>query len=209
MKIKTSLFCAMARNVRWQMWLKEQAPDLHDDLIKTLAGNSCKANKNKMMQILVMIRERHLIEKFEAFVRSEFPYLEDKPPRLAKIPDQISSSSTTRKPPPSLDKVIDLNPEEEAAVNKHKVFKSYRPHTLTFPCHLIVIGKNKEELKKRALSFTRNKIGIDWIIVEDRVYIEYFFEQHRKTLEKIKPEDREIHQYRRKNGLPDDYRGDQ
>jgi hypothetical protein len=173
--------------------------------MKTIKGNSCKANKDKMMQILVAIRERNMIEKFENLVRSEFPYLEDRPPRLVNSIPKPNCFKKKLTPP---EKIIDLNPEEEMAVNKHKVFRSYRPHTLTFPCRLIIIGRNKEELKKRALTFTRNKIGVDWIIIEDRVYIEYFFEQYRKTVEKINVEDREIFQYRRANNLPDGHRGD-
>jgi len=192
----------MSRNIRWQVWLKNLAPDLYADLMKTLDGNSCKANKEKMMQVLVALGQRGHQTTFEEFVRSDFPYLEDLPPRIV-AGNALPNLPVKKKE----EKIFNMTPEEEEAVNKHKVFKMYRPHALTFPCHLIIIDPNKEILKKRVMTFIRNKIGIDWIVVEDRAYVEYYFEQHRTTLAKMKPEEREIYQYRRSKGLPDGTNG--
>ena len=183
------MFCSLARNVHWQEWLSRYAPDLHIDLLKTLEGSSCKANKNKMIGILVLIKQRGLSAEFEKLIVDKFPYIEDREATKQQAKSNMRSLAVT--PPPSED------------FNKHKVFDVYCPHILTYPGKLIILGKDKDDVRRRVYNFIRNKIGVDWLMIEDRVYIEYFFEQNRETIAKVKPEDREIARYRRKHNIPD------
>ena len=150
-----------------------------------------------MSQILVALRQRNLIDKFEQLVRERFPWLEDKPP---KIVENIQVRMPTKK-----EKPLTIS-REPITADKHGVFEIYKPHLLTFPGKLIVRDPNPKSLQRRVQAFIRNKIGVDWIIIEDQAYIEYFFPQYRKTWEKLKSEDREIAQCRRKRGLLPDCR---
>ena len=197
MKIKRSLFCTMSRNQEWQKWLSNKAPDLLKELLETLEKRSCRANKEKMSQILVALMQRGLTDEFEQLVHERFPWLEDKPPKLM---ENIKVHSTTKRERP-----ITLS-REVIEKDIHGVFGVYKPHLLTFPGKMIIQDPNPESLQRRVQIFTRNKIGVDWLIIGDHAYIEYFFPQYRQTMEKVKPENREIAQYRRKKGLPPDCR---
>lgn len=191
MRVKTSMFCSLSRNAHWQEWLLKHTPDLHEDLLKTLAKGSCHANKEKMIGHLVLIKQRGLVSEFEKLIRERFPYVEDKE----------GSTSTPQK---KREKIIPLSqPRGIVDLNKHKIFKAYHPHILSYPAKIIIVGKSRDDVRRRVYNFIRSKISVDWIIVEDRAYVEYFFEQHRETAAKIKAEEREIAQYRRKNNLAD------
>ena len=78
------------------------------------------------------------------------------------------------------------------------VFPFYNPHILSFPRRLIIKGNN---LKSKVDEFVRDKCGVDYLIIGDSAYIEYFDYQHKDMISKIGPEDRQIQKFRELHGL--------
>lgn len=90
---------------------------------------------------------------------------------------------------------------ETEKLNKHGVFKIYNPGILTFPSKIILIDDDKLRLVRRTRNFVKNKYGVDYLIIEDRAYIEYFNLTHRNIVKQINPKMREINIYKRANHL--------
>lgn len=182
-QIRSDQFCALARDSQWQSWLGDVAPDLSEMLLKHLKKNKgCKSNKEVMQIIRRKLDERDLSVKLALFLRQVFP--------LALRPVITIEDNKTEPEPPKIQKVNEMN--------KHKVFRTYKPHILTFPHKLIMRNGNPALLEKKVKSFIRTKIRADYIIVEDTAYIEYFDPRFRDEADKIDPTAREIDQYRRK-----------
>ena len=78
------------------------------------------------------------------------------------------------------------------------VFPFYNPHVLSFPRRLIIKGNN---LKNKVEDFIRDKCGVDYLIIGDSAYVEYFDYQHKDMISKIDPTDRQIQKFRELHGL--------
>lgn len=169
-KLKTSQFCGIARNKDWQLWLKDIDQDLYDQLNKTIGNNGCRSVMKIMIDIYKSLYDNGHGKKLEDFVNRRFPYIIDNVPHTFKSKKSLNTESV--------------------------VFKCYKPHILTFPHKLILEGEN---LEQRVRDFLYDKIDYDYIIVDNKAYIEYFNSQYKNVAIKIPPEQREIHCYRMAN----------
>lgn len=186
MKLKISHFCGLSSATDWRTWLKSVALDLYDDLVNA-PKKGCKANQEKMVDIHQALIKRGLQTKFEAFIRQRFPYVIEE--------DDHSTLNVLRPakvPPPTKPVVGHIE-----QMNKHKVFRSYRPDILSFP-HKYIIAGDAATLKERVKQFTFDKVGVDTLIIEDHAYIEYFHKRYSDVVGKIPQENRDIWIYRQK-----------
>jgi len=166
-KIRKDVFCTLSRNGDWREWLKENVPSLSEYLeagLKKSAG--CRDNKRIMSSIynsLYESKNADLISKFEKLIIDRFPYaLRDK--SIKKIP-------TKKIPNNQIDRIA--KGDEYNNLNKHGEFEVYRPHIMTIPHKLILADKDPIRLKKSIDKFLSDKGSKDYVIVEDRAYIEY------------------------------------
>ena len=193
MEIHTHSCCGISQSTDWQHWLGETDPELHSDLMLTLSKKrGCRTNSNKMKEIYVKLYDRGHGSSFEDFITRRFPWLikSHEPARPKQATKPFKALKPVKKQPK-------LTTQQAEDLNKHKVFKDYRPNILSFPQKLIISG-NPNNLQRRVQAFTRDKLAVDWIIIEDRAYIEYFKPQHAALVDRIPREKREIYQYRQK-----------
>lgn len=191
--LKTSLFCGISERASWKQWLKNAASDLHFKLIETQRQTSCRKNTAVMKEIRAELYERNLGTEFEAFIHKNFPMVIDRESSI--VSQQVTATpAAAAKPLPQQRTMV------AASTNKHNVFKNYRAGLLTFPHKKIFVNQNKQQLEAIVQSFLRDKIGTDYIIVEDYAYIEYFNQVYSNEVEKVPKESRDIYQYRLKNG---------
>tara|TARA_R100001244_G_scaffold25113_4_gene25616 strand:- start:73500 stop:73997 length:498 start_codon:yes stop_codon:yes gene_type:complete len=144
-----------------------------------------------MMDIYYELYKRNKGQKFEDFIRGRFPWLVEE--------EEKNTRKEIRKKVSDLKKkgiIKKVNMMDHDAVNKHRVFTLYRPHILSFPQKLIIVG---DDLFNKTQEFLKNKIGADYLIVEDRSYIEYFEQKYANVVDKIPRKNREIYKYRQKN----------
>lgn len=190
-KIRINEFCGISRNKIWQSWLESTAPDLHQQLIVTVTdpGGGCKKNTAAMVDIYnTLVRRGH--EKILLdFLKKEFPVA------LEEVQKNVFQTTETEK-----DKKIDPKVYNDIGEpNKHKIFKSYNPNILTFPQKMIIIDPNTFSLNKKVRNFIKDKIDADFLIIEDRAYIEYFLSKYRQEASKYPQELRELYQWRKTN----------
>ncbi|MEM3097469.1 MAG: hypothetical protein QXU32_01950 [Nitrososphaerales archaeon] len=138
-----------------------------------------------MITIYNELHTRGLGDKLIAFIKERFPYM------VQTIPDQQPNVVKDKPPLPhkQLTHIEDLN--------KHGVFAHYRPDLLTFPQKYIMVGE-PDKLPDMVQQFIRDKVGVDYIIIDNTAYIEYFHKKYSDIAAKINPEDREIAIFRRK-----------
>jgi hypothetical protein len=82
-----------------------------------------------------------------------------------------------------------------------KVFQFYNPAVLTFPRKKIMVESNKAILRERVYEFIKDKYGVDFVIVDDHAYIEYFDREHRHVIDQIPKESREVYRYKHANKI--------
>jgi hypothetical protein len=185
MEIKIGHFCGLSSSSSFRNWLKNQAADLYD-LITNTQLKGCRSKQEKMIDIKNKLYERGKGQLLEAFIKDNYPYMIDN--FKEKQEKQQKQIVLTNKP--QIDR---------SEINKHSVFKTYRPDLLTFPHKYIIIDDQKTILSK-VKDFIKDKVGVDYIIIDDHAYIEYFNKRYSDVVSKIKSEDREIWQYKqRKN----------
>lgn len=189
LSLKTNLFCGISNRANWKQWLRSQAPDLHDKLAEVQRQSSCKQNTATMKDIRTELYKRNLGNKFEEFIRMNYPSIIELSPTQSPKPAQ----STQQQPQQQ-------RPIAAATVNKHNVFKNYKPGMLTFPHKKIFINPNKAHLEAIVQAFIKDKLGVDYIIIEDHAYVEYFNPAHAEFVNKVRTESRDIYQYRAKHG---------
>jgi hypothetical protein len=148
-KINSNEFCYLAKSELFLTWLKNLDRDLHDNLIEFLKqAKGCSANKAKMFEVLKAITtNRKWVIALESFLMKNFP---------AIIIDDMKSFEQKR-----------VSKEIE---NKHKVFTYYDPVLVTFPRRIIFSGG---DLQKSVQDFCIKQFYSEWIIIDDRAYIEY------------------------------------
>lgn len=186
MIIRVDSFCGLARNQDWHKFLEATAPDLFKELIGFLrTATGCRSVKAKMMAIYQKLYQRGKGNDFENLMRRRFPYI-------------IKSDDSPPKPPPKpvAKKVITKKVVTEEELNKHGVFRIYKPNILTFPHKLIIVDKDHTSLMAKVKDFLRDKIEIDYLIIEDRAYIEYLLNKYKDAEDKLDVRSLEISQYR-------------
>lgn len=191
MNIKTGHFCGLSSATDFRNWLKGIAPELYDDLVNAPA-KGCRAKSERMIQIKEKLYTVGKGLELEAFIQRRYPYMiEQSPSPVKEVPKQylevIKSKPSTE--PKQIDHIDSLN--------KHKVFRRYRPDLLTFPHKYIIVG-DPATLPELIKAFTLDKVGVDSVIVDDHAYIEYFTKRYSDIAEKIKQEDREIWAYKQR-----------
>jgi hypothetical protein len=192
MELKSSAFCSLSRSADWQAFLKDIAPDLHKDLKRTLnSSKGCRTNSNKMMDIYHEINKRGLEKDLEVFLKRRFPWIikQKHQPTQKAVKKQIMKTQIAMAKRPAV--------RNWKTLNKHNVFKIYRPDMLSFPQKLILVG-NTETLHDNVQSFVKDKLAVDYLIIEDRAYIEYFEVKYSGVIDKIPRNKRDIFQYRQK-----------
>lgn len=188
-EIKTSSFCGLSRSEDFQNWLQATAKDLHHDLL-TVVGSAkgCRANSNKMMDIYFELNARGLEPNLITFLKRRFPWVvkEVYAPKKTEQVKQIRVEQQVAR------QTVAKDWEQ---LNKHKVFKRYRPDILSFPQKYIIIG-NPDSLFEQVQTFTNDKLAVDYLVIEDHAYIEYFEMKYAAVIDKIPRENRDIYKYR-------------
>lgn len=195
-------FCTLSGNKDWQEWLKKEDSELYSDLMKTrMSGRGCNANKEKMKQIYSLLYAKGKGSSFEQLIQQRFKYLildsnDIKKNQLtANVPVENKKQDVKIKIPPRI-----LAPTNAENLNKHKVFSFYKPNILSFPKKMIFVNSNKNQLEAIVKHFLKDKTSFDYIIIEDRAYVEYFNLENQEEADKITKENREIYKYRMANG---------
>jgi len=189
MKIKKKYFCSLAHSDQWHGWLSANAKDLYNELMEVLKIPGCRSNKNKMMEIYNAIYDRKLSKEFEDFVKEKFPILVDSKEPIVKN-KVVRSRNTPKKLRQNKVIVPSVN------LNKHNVFKSYNPNILSFPHKMIFVDGDRDSLDKKVKDFIKDKVGVDYIIIDDHAYIEYFMPKYGNIIDKIPTNTRDINIYR-------------
>lgn len=188
MNIKIGHFCGLSSATDFKTWLKNTALDLYDELTNhPIKG--CKSKQEKMIVIKDKLYRRGKGDELETFIKKRYPYMivEDK---------QVTQSA----PQKLKARPVIIEPEVSdhiETINKHKVFKQYRPDLLTFPHKYIIVGDNNK-LPDLVKAFTSDKVGVDYVIIDDHAYVEYFKRKYSDVSEKIRPDSREIWAYKQR-----------
>jgi hypothetical protein len=173
--LRTDQFCALSSDKIFHQWLLEKDEEIYAGLQSHLSRSTgCKSNKGYMKFVRKQLSSKGLTNDLVEFLRNYFP--------------------TVLKPIAEKEVKMDISD-----LNKHNVFRSYKPHILTFPHKYIIVNKDKDKLMLETIEFIKDKIGADYIMIEDRSYIEYFEPRFRKESEEIPKENRDIWLYRKKN----------
>lgn len=186
LRLKIDQFCGLSGAPDFRDWLKSVAPDLLNALLNN-PNKGCKANQEKMIEIHRVLYDRKLEKQFETFISKRYSYL------IIKEKSQPSKHSYR----PASAFIIEPVIGHIDSMNKHGVFKHYRPDLLAFPHKYIMVGDPKW-LPTRIKKFIADKLGVDYIILDDYAYIEYFPRRYADVMNQIKPEDREIYAFRKR-----------
>lgn len=184
MNIKTAHFCGLSSATDFRNWLKGISPELYDDLVNAPV-KGCRAKQEKMIQIKEKLYAASKGPELESFIQRRYPYM------ITQAPPPVKEAPKHFEPPKP--KLVEQPKQTDHIdnLNKHKVFKHYRPDLLTFPHKYIIVG-DPATLPDLIKAFTVDKVGVDSVIVDNHAYIEYFTRRYSDVAEKIKPEDREI-----------------
>ena len=183
-KVNTSLFCSLGRHEDWHKWLAEHAKDLRSILSISLTQNSCSGLSKTMTSIFEELKKRDLTNHLIAFLSRRFPHV------LFK-----DNKRKSRVEVRNFKKI------------KNKVFTNYNPKVLSFPSKLILRDQDPSSLKRKVENFTRDKHGVDYVIIDDCAHIEYFNPEHKHLVSQIELREREVYKYKADNGLLKGERG--
>lgn len=182
-RVRTSQFCALSKEQKFQGWLHSVAPVLHDDLVAFIKkSNSCYANRQKMEEVHAELTRRQLAVPLVKFLHTTFP----------NCVEEIKEAAVL--PPPPTSKILAAAPDSE-------VFAYYKSGLLTFPQKTIMENDDPKILEKEVRSFLTNKVNGDYIIIGNRAYIEFFKLKFSRESHNFPVKDREIVRYRAKHGL--------
>jgi hypothetical protein len=183
-RVRSKQFCILSREMLWQSWLHSVAPDLYDDLIKHLETSSgCRSNTIKMEIIQKQLEIRGMSSKMVTFLLKNYPATVEEVHEPSDLPTG-----------PKSDILL--------AGASQSIFKSYNPNLLTFPQRLIFENNDVDVLYRDTLEFIRNKVSVDYLIIDNRSYIEYFKTKYAAESKVIKMNNRELYRYRQSRGLP-------
>jgi hypothetical protein len=189
-EIKTSAFCGLSRSEDFQKWLEATDEGLYSELLTVVhSAKGCRANSNKMMDIYFELNKRGMEPHLIDFLKRRYPWVV-KENYVSK--QQLEQKKAIR---------TSVNIKQSAIVkdwdklNKHRVFQSYRPDILAFPQKFIIID-DPNVIYDRVQKFVQNKLAVDYLIIEDHAYIEYFDMKYAAVIDKIPRETRDIYKYR-------------
>jgi hypothetical protein len=179
-KINSAEFCYLAKSELFLTWLKNLDTDLHQDLMNFLmGGHGCSENRVKMYELLrIITKNRQWAIALESFLVQHFPAM--------IIDDTKNSTSSSRR---IMSKEVD---------NKHKVFTYYDSSLATFPRRIIFSGG---DLHKQVNDFCSRQFYCEWVIIEDRAYIEYVAPDAAAHKENIPDKNWQIRAFKKKSNI--------
>jgi hypothetical protein len=181
-RIKTTLFCSISKEAKWQDWLVKISPDLGQELLAHVKNSrSCRANSQKMREVLDKLRKRGAGPALIQFLKTEFPFA------IEEVLEKQVPQKTVRV------ETVD-----------NSIFEFYDPHLLSFPQKMILRNDDINVLRQSVVNFCIGKVGVDYLIIGNTAYIEYFKLKYDTEAGLIKSEEREIYKYRISVKIPQD-----
>jgi hypothetical protein len=142
-----------------------------------------------MMEIQMDLGKEGKLVDLVKFLLVEYPITIDKDGDIdEKAPEIIST------PGPQRSRYL-------TKIDNDVVFKHYNPHMLTFPQKLVMQNSDLKQLELDAKDFITGKLNTDYIIIDDKAYIEYFKLKYQDESKKIPKDKREIFLYRTKTNI--------
>lgn len=182
-RIHVKQFCTLSNDYKWQGWLQSVSPTLHRELMQHLAqSKSCRSNQEKMQEIQKSLDGSNKLPAMIAFLKREFPQMIEEIREEKDGPAPIKSTIVS-------------------GLEKNEVFSHYNPNLLTFPQRMVLENKDPEALKRDVKEFIVGKVGVDYLIIGDRAYIEYFKLKFIREASQVPITSRELYKYRLKKGL--------
>lgn len=154
----------------------------------------CKARAERMTHIYNKLYERGKGTEFENFILDKFPYVID---RGSDVKPQLNPHKHMKA---KISRPAVKHPKQKTNsenMNKHGVFRTYKPEILSFPQKRIIVNDDRKQLEAQVSSFIKDKFGVDHVIVEDRAYIEYFEARYKGVVEKVEKNKRDIYLYKK------------
>jgi len=75
-QLKINQYCGLIRHTKWQQWLHKTAPEINQEVQAFLKrNNSCKKNKDKMIEIHKSLTEKGKMPDLIEFLKEEFPHM--------------------------------------------------------------------------------------------------------------------------------------
>lgn len=81
--------------------------------------------------------------------------------------------------------------------NKHRVFQHYDPSLLTYPRRYIIINSNRLVLDRMVTDFCARHGYSEFVVIEDRAYIEYIDHNSLKIKDRIPDRNWQVRQFKR------------
>lgn len=165
--INQSQFCALASSEKFRDWLKDEVPELQEELVEYLKkGFGCKANREKMKQIFDRIRvDEKKYASLETWMKKVYPGLLDD-----QDPNRVLRISGTAK-------------------DQHGIFPDYSPTLRTLPRRVIIslqdALRNRMDLVSFVAMFCMRQAYCDYVLTGDRAYVEYMPPNLEHIVEKI------------------------
>ena len=183
-RIRMRQLCNLCKENRWQSWLHNIAPELHANLMEFLASSrGCRANHDVMLVVYKKLEEKGRIQDMVKFLIKEYPYAVEEitPKPQAKLPDES--------------KILDR-------LDNQDVFQFYKPNVLTHPQKIVFQNDDREVLRKDVMNFIIGKIGVDFIVVGNKAFVEYFKPKFADESRLVPTHMRDLYKYRMRHGLP-------
>ncbi len=183
-KLNISQFCSLSQEIKFQSWLSGVAYDLYEIISENFKNqSSCKTNTTMMINIQNELRKRGLDNQLVGFLKQDYP--------LVLIEVTENEIPKTNSPTKILTSISYPDP----------VFSYYNPSLLIFPQKIILENTNQTQLTKDVNTFVKDKLGVDYVLIGNRTYIEYFKYKYRLEMENIIQKSRDIYKYKIKHGI--------
>lgn len=166
MKIKTDQFCSLATSPSLQTWLYNNDAELYRNFIGRLQRSRGCSQNRELMLELLTEIENRGNGKSLA----QFI--------LSNYPHMIDGGKPTK------------NYYED-----NVVFSNYHPNVLTYPRRIIIEGESRL-FNKKAVEFLLDKMKGDYIVVGDKLYIEYLEKKDKLIANSIPLSNWQIANYR-------------
>lgn len=163
--IRVESFCALSGNSQWQNWLYKYDITLYNELIAHLrVSRGCGHNREKMIDLMGKIEARPggrdvIVE----FLRANFPSMLD------------YAGAPVSKPAPSAVPGVQLP----------QVPFEWNGNSLTFPKRAVLDNPDPAALRAEVDRLVSDKLRYDFVILQDKAYVEYVPANHAKILDQI------------------------
>ena len=166
MKIKTDQFCGLATSPSFQTWLYNNDVELYRSFISGLQQSRGCSQNRELMLEL-----------------------------LTEIQNRGNSDSLAVFISKNYPHMIDGNESMRSSYDDDTVFSNYNPNILTYPRRMIVEG-DERSLNRQAREFLLDKMKGDYIIVGNKLYIEYLEKKDKSIANSIPLSNWQIANYR-------------